>query len=85
MGFRACILQGTIDNASFSTIVMATLNPELRNIVRNEESGVHHVSADLKQTSLKFGRKDFVEVVQGDRSVKASRDVFYVAGSEFDR
>jgi hypothetical protein len=84
MGFRACILRGTIDNAAFSTIFMATQNPELRNIVgKEEESGVHQVPSSLKKTSLTFGRKVFEERIEG-RTMKASRDVFYVAESEFD-
>lgn len=85
MGFRACILQGTIDNAAFSTIFMATRNPELRSIVGDEEeSGVHQVPAGLKKTSLRFGRKEFEERIEG-RNEKASRDIFYVAGREFER
>jgi hypothetical protein len=61
MGFWACTLQGTIDNAidnaAFSTIFMVMRNLELRDIVGNEgDNDVHQVPASLKQTSLRLGR-----------------------------
>jgi hypothetical protein len=89
MGFWACTLQGTInnaiDNAAFSTIFMVMRNLELRDMVGNEKDyDVHQVPAPLKQTSLRFG-KDFGERINGDRSEKASRDVFYVGSSDFGR
>jgi hypothetical protein len=75
-GLWICFQSGTITTAAFSTVLLATRNPDLDKI---KEHDLHHsAQKSFMNTRLKFGQTVMKEI-NTDSDIMEAREVFYRA------